>query len=38
MVNAPESHGKEVDIPMFVDSNHAGEKVSHKSSYMLTQS
>ena len=31
LVNAPEPHGKEVDICMFVDSDHAGEKVSHRS-------
>ena len=30
-VSAPELHGKEVDICMFVDSDHAGDKVSHRS-------
>ena len=29
-VNAPEPCGKEVDIHMFVDSDHAGDKVSHR--------
>ena len=32
-VNAPEPHGKDVDILMFVDSDHAGEKVSHRSRF-----
>ena len=30
-MNAPESLGKEVDICMFVDSDHAGDKVSCRS-------
>ena len=30
-VNAPEPHGKEVDIRMFVDSDHAGDEVSCRS-------
>ena len=30
-MNAPEPQGKEVDICMFVDSDHAGDKVSHRS-------
>ena len=30
-VNTPEPHGKEVDIRMFVDNDHAGDKVSHRS-------
>ena len=30
-MNAPEPQGKEVDIHMFVDSDHAGDKVSHRS-------
>ena len=29
--NAPEPQGKEVDIHMFVDSYHAGDRVSHRS-------
>ena len=29
-MNAPEPQGKEVDIHMFVDGDHAGEKVSHR--------
>ena len=31
LVNVPEPWGKEVDICMFVDSDHAGDKVSHRS-------
>ena len=27
-MNAPELHGKVVDIHMFLDSNHAGDNVS----------
>ena len=30
-MNAPEPHGKEVDTRMFVDSDHAGDKVSCRS-------
>ena len=30
-MNAPEAQGKEVDICMFVDSDHAGDKVSCRS-------
>ena len=30
-MNAPEPQGKEVDILMFVDNNHAGDKVSCRS-------
>ena len=30
-LNAPEPQSKEVDISMFVDSDHAGDKVSHRS-------
>ena len=30
-INAPELHGKEVDILMFVDHDHAMDKVSHRS-------
>ena len=29
-MNAPEPQGKEVDISMFVDSDCAGDKVSHR--------
>ena len=29
-VNAPEPQYKDVDICIFVDGNHAGEKVSHR--------
>ena len=29
-MNAPEHHGKDVDICMFVDSDHIGDKVSHR--------
>ena len=30
-MNAPEHQGQEVDIIMFVDSDHEGDKVSHRS-------
>ena len=30
-MNAPEPWDKDVDICMFVDSDHAGDKVSHRS-------
>ena len=30
-MNAPDPQGKEVDIYMFADNDHAGEKVSHRS-------
>ena len=30
-MNTPEPGGKEVDIHMFMDINHAGDKVSHRS-------
>ena len=30
-VNTPEPQGKKVDICMFVDNDHAGDKVSHRS-------
>ena len=30
-MNVPEPQGKEVDVCMFVDSNHAGQKVSGRS-------
>ena len=29
--NAPEPHGKDVDLQLYVDSDHAGEKRMHRS-------